>query len=51
MKRPTPRGSVQTETPSREAGRPINRQIPAGEYPVGRALREQRTGGRWHMKK
>lgn len=51
MMRPTPRGSVQTETPGCEAGHPINCQTPAGEYPEGRALLEQRTGGRWHMKK
>lgn len=44
-------GSVQTETPSRTAGRPIVDQHLAGEYPGGRALLQQRFGGGWYMRR
>lgn len=44
-------GSAKTETPGCEAGRPIVDQHLAGEYPEGRALRQQRAGGGWHMRR
>lgn len=47
----THKSSVKTETPSREAGRPIILLYPAGEYSEGRALRQQRAGGGWHMRR
>lgn len=46
-----PSGSANAETPSLQAGRPTIDQHPAGEYPEGRTLRQQRTGGGWHMRR
>lgn len=40
---PPPKSSGKTETPRREAGRPIVLQHPAGEYPERRALGQQRV--------
>lgn len=44
-------GSAKAETPGFAAGRPIIHKHPAGEYPEGRALRQQRAGGGWHMRR
>lgn len=43
--------SVKTETPGYEAGRLNCLQHPAGKYPEGRTLRQQRAGGGWYMRR